>query len=220
MGGPPRPTGPVTGMAPLFEEGRKAITQDQAEASARMMRIKPAAQALPLMDVKGFLSGPGSHEWSILTAALQTAGIITPEQVNDPTAVRQEVAKKLAQYVAGSPVGQRSDAAQTLAEASNPNPDIHTIQALKKLTKDAIILDRVQAAMPNAFKSQDYSQYGKFKATFPQSIDERAFGLDLENNGMVNKMAKDLKSNNASDKNKAIKFFRSLRIAKEQGFYQ
>lgn len=222
MGGPPRPTGPVTGMAPLFEEGKKTLTEDQAIAAKRMMAAKPAIQALDLMKQPGFLSGPGTEEYTKIVAALKTWGLIETAAENDPTAVRQEVAKKLAQYVSGSPVAARSDASQLLAEASSPNPKVQILPALIKLTKDAVILDRVQSAMPTAFKNADLSKYGQHRATFPQSIDERAFGLDLEENGskLVDEMAKKLQSKNAREKAEANKFFNSLRIAKDQGFYQ
>lgn len=214
-----KPIGPATGQTPMFEEGKRMLVQDQQEASQRMMRIKPAAQALELMQKPGMLSGPLSEQFTQGAAALKTFGLI-PSDMNDPTAIRQEVAKKLAQYVSGNPVGQRSDNAQTLAEASSPNPKTQTLQALIKLTKDAIVLDRVQAAMPNAFKGNDFTGYGKHKSTFPQSIDERAFGLDMDKDkgkSIVDSMAERLKKN--SQDKEANKFFNSLRLAKEQGFY-
>jgi hypothetical protein len=213
------PVGPMTSQTPMFDEGKRMLAADQQEASQRAMRVKPAAQALQLMQQPGMLSGPLSEQFTQGAAALKTFGLI-PSDMNDPTAIRQEVAKKLAQYVSGNPVGQRSDSAQILAEASSPNPKTQTLPALIKLTKDAIVLDRVQAAMPNSFKDKDLSTYGKFKAAFPSSIDERAFGLDMEKDQgktLVDKMAARLK-NNSKDR-EATKFFNSLRIAKEQGFY-
>lgn len=219
------PTGPTVERAPMFEEGKKQYAEDQANATARMMRAKPAIQALPLMQSKGFLSGPGSEQFTNVVAALKTAGLVDTAAENDPTAIRQEVTKKLAQYVSGSPVGQRSDAAQTLAEASSPNPKTQILPALIKLTKDAVALDRVETARANAFDptKQDFSVYGKHRANFPQSVDEKAFALDLEpDNGVsiVDAMAKKLNSKNARERASADKFFKSLRIAKEQGFYQ
>lgn len=220
----PGPSGPTTGMPPLFEEGKKLLTDDQANAGARMMRAKPAIQALPLMQTPGFLAGPLTDQFTNAVATLKSTGLIDTAIENDPTAIRQEVVKKLAQYVSGNPVGQRSDAAQTLAEASTPNPKTQILPALIKLTKDAVILDRVEAARPNAFKDKDYSKYGQHRATFPQSIDEKAFGLDLEpeekSKKLVDDMAKKLQSTNKRDAAQADKFFKSLRIAKEQGYYQ
>lgn len=217
-----KPSGPATGQTPMFEEGKRMLVTDQQEASQRLMRVKPAQQALELMQRPGMLSGPISEGFTQGVAALKTFGLI-PSEMNDPTAIRQEVAKKLADYVGKSPIAARSDASQALAEASSPNPKTQTLPALIKLTKDAIILDRVQAAMPNAFKDKDFSTYGKYKAAFPNTIDERAFGLDMEKDRgapLVASMAKKLQSKELSERNQAKKFFKSLQMAEEQGFYQ
>lgn len=220
----PSPSGPAVGMSPLFEEGKKAYTQDQLASSAKMLAAKPAIQALPLMQTPGFLSGPLTDQFTKVVAGLKSTGLIDIANENDPTAIRQEVAKKLYQYVSNSPVGQRSDAAQTLREASSPNPNVQILPALVKLTKDAVALDRVEALMPNVFKGKDYQNYLKHKGTFPQSIDEKALTLDLESEeksrALVDEMSKKLKSSNIRERNAAEKFFKTLRMAKDQGFYQ
>lgn len=219
----PGPSGPSVGMSPLFEEGKKAYTQDQLASGAKMLAAKPAIQALPLMQTPGFLSGPLTDQFTKVVAGLKSTGLIDIQDTNDPTAIRQEVAKKLYQYVSNSPVGQRSDAAQTLREASSPNPNVQILPALVKLTKDAVALDRVEALMPNVFKGKDYQNYLKHKGTFPQSIDEKALTLDLEteekSRSLVDDMAKKLKSSNARERNSAEKFFKTLKMAKDQGFY-
>lgn len=214
----------ATGQAPGYEEGLKKYNEDQTRAGTLMQAAKPAIQALPLMQAPGFLSGPLTDQFTKIVAGLKSTGLIDIKDTNDPTAIRQEVVKKLNQYVSSSPVGQRSDAAQTLKEASSPSPNVQILPALIKLTKDAIALDRVQAAMPNAFQGKDYQNYTKHQGTFPQSVDERAFTLDLESpddkNKLVQQMAKKEKSSNARDRKEATKFFNSLRIADQSGFYQ
>lgn len=218
------PAGAAAGPTPGAAEGLALRTADQNTASGRMMAAKPAIQALPLMQTPGFLAGPLTEQFSHVVAALKSTGLVDTATENDPTVIRQEVVKKLAQYVAGNPVGQRSDASQRLVEEATANPKVHLLPALIKLTKDAVALDRVQAAMPNAFKDKDYSKYGQHKATFPQSVDERAFTLDLEpenkSSKLVDDMGEQLKSSNKREVAQAEKFFKSLRIAKEQGFYQ
>lgn len=220
----PAPSGPAVGQTPLYEEGLKAYTQDQAASGAKMLAAKPAIQALPLMQTPGFLSGPLTDQFTKVVAGLKSSGLIKIADNADPTAIRQEAAKKLYQYVSASPVGQRSDAAQTLKEASSPNPNVQILPALIKLTKDSIALDRIEAAMPQAFKGKDFENYVKHKGTFPQSIDEKAFTLDLEpeetRTKIVDGMAEKLKSKNSRERNAAEKFFKSLRVAKEAGFYQ
>lgn len=214
----------ATGQVPGYEEGLKKYNEDQARSASLMLAAKPAIQALPLMQTPGFLSGPLTDQFTKVVAGLKSTGLIDIKDTNDPTAIRQEVVKKLNQYVSSSPVGQRSDAAQILKEASSPNPNVQILPALIKLTKDAIALDRVQAALPNAFKGRDYQNYTKHQGTFPQSIDERAFTLDLEDQAkktkLIQDMAKKEKSSNARDRNEANKFFNSLRIADQAGFYQ
>jgi hypothetical protein len=220
----PAASGPATGYSPLFEEGKKAYTGDQLMASQKMMAAKPAIQALPLMQTPGFLSGPLTDQFTKVVAGLKSTGLIDIDENSDPTAIRQDVVKKLAQYVSNNPIGQRSDAAQTLREAASPNPNVQILPALIKLTKDAVALDRIEAAMPNAFKGKDYEDYLKHKGTFPQSIDEKAFTLDLEpeekSKALVDKMAKQTKSKNNRERMEAEKFFRSLAIADNQGFYK
>lgn len=219
----PAPSGPATGQLPLFEEGKNKYTKDQEIAAGKMLAVKPLLQALPLMDTKGFMSGPLSEQFTRVAAGLKSTGLIGTAKENDPTAIRQEVAKKLHAYVSNSAVAQRSDAAQTLKEASSPSPNVQILPALVKLTKDAIALDRLEAAMPNAFKDKDYEKYIKHRGTFPQSMDERAFSMDLEPPEKIQKLVKNMAEKESSksprERAEATKFFKSLRIAKEQGFY-
>ena len=213
-----------TSLPPMYSVGQAAYEKDQQNASQKMMAAKPAIQALPLMQTPGFLSGPLTDQFTKVVAGLKSTGLIDIANENDPTAIRQDVVKKLAQYVSNNPVGQRSDAAQTLREAASPSPNVQILPALIKLTKDAVALDRVEAAMPNSFKGNDYENYIKHKGKFPQSIDEKAFTLDLEpeekSKALVDKMAKQTKSKNNRERMEAEKFFRSLAIADAQGFYK
>ena len=218
------PSGPTTSLPPMYEQGKNAYVQDQQTASAKMLAAKPAIQALPLMQTPGFLSGPLTDQFTKVVAGLKSTGLINIADNADPTAIRQEAVKKLNQYVSNSPIGQRSDNALIMQEASSPNPNVQILPALIKLTKDAVALDRVQAMMPNAFKGQDYQNYIRHKGTFPQSIDEKALTLDLEpedkSKELVDNMAKQLQSKNNRERAAADKFFKTLRMAKDQGFYQ
>jgi hypothetical protein len=214
-GGPkPVPTQSFTptGNPPMFDEGKKQLAADQDMSTQKLTAIKPAMQALPLLD--GIMAGPGTAAFTNALAGLKAFGIVGTS-TNDPVAARQEVVKKLNQYVSSNPVGQRSDAAQTLAEASSPTPNVQILPALKKLTKDAIILDRVQSARAGAFDNQDLSKYPQFRSTFPAQIDERAFGLDLmdpkERQALLTQMQK--KANTFEGK----KFWKSLDIVDKQG---
>ncbi len=220
----PSPSGPAVGQAPLFGEGLKAYTGAQLSAGAKAQALKPLIQAIPLMQTPGFLSGPLTDQFTKAVAGLKSTGIISIADENDPTAIRQEAVKKLNQYLSNSPVAQRSDAAQTLKEAGSPHPNVQILPALIKLAKDQIALDRIEIAMPNAFKSKNYQDFLKHQGTFPQSVDERAFVLDQEpeekSKSLVDKMAEQTKSKNNRERMEAEKFFKSLTIADEQGFYK
>jgi hypothetical protein len=217
----PQPRGAAAGAAPLFEKGKELYATDQQNASNRAQSIKPAIQALKL--IPGLATGPGTDQFTNLVAAAKAWGIVDTKAENDPTVLRQELNKKLAQYVGGSPIAQRSDAAQTLAEAGSPNPKVQLTQALTNLTRDAIALDRVQILKPQAFKGQKFDEYVKHTGNFPQSVDEKALTLDLmdekERNKVVTKMKSDYKNGDATSKKKAVKFFETLQLAKDAKLY-
>jgi len=210
------------GPSPMFPEGKEAYTKDQLNASARSLAIKPAIQALKLMP--GLATGPGTAQYNDLMAAAKAWGVMDTKAENDPTVLRQEIDKKMAQYVGNSPLAGRSDAAQTLAEAGSPNPKKQISQALQALTRDAIALDRVNILKPQAFKGTDYQNYIKHSGTFPAGIDEKALTLDLlpekERSALVTKMAAAYKNGTASEKAKAEKFLATLQMAKDHNIYE
>lgn len=216
----PQARGAAVGTAPLFEEGKKSYAQDQLNASTRAQSIKPAIQALRLMP--GIATGPGTDQFNQAVAALKAWGLVDTKET-DPTVIRQEINKKLAQYVGGSPVAQRSDAAQTLAEAGSPNPKVQLTQALQSLTRDAVALDRVQILKPQAFKGQKFDDYIRHTGNFPQSVDEKALTLDLmddkERNKLVTKMKSEYKNGDATAKKRATRFFETLQLARDAKLY-
>lgn len=210
----PQPSGPVTGAPPLFDEGKKDYTADQALATQKMTAVKPALEALKLME--GLQSGPGTEAFNRVVAGLKTWGVI-PTTANDPTAVYQEVNKYLNQYIQQS--GSRSDADLAQKEMSNPNITTQINPALIKLTQNTIAQDRIQAARPGAFKSQDYSKYGQHRSQFPQSMSIEAAAFDLFPQDK-RKEVWDQNLEKAKKGNKeAIKFFKTLEIMREQNMH-
>lgn len=201
-----------TAPTPLFEEGKRQYSADQDLATQRLTSMKPALQALPL--IKDLTTGIGTEAYNKVLAGLHNLGML-PKGLTDKVAVRQELEKKLAQYVGSNPVGQRSDAAQTLAEAGSPSPKIQINPALLKLTRDAIALDRVQVLRAGAFENSDFSKYGQHRSLFPAKIDENALTLDMlddkERDELLDEMGK--KRNTYEGK----KFFDTLRLVKRQG---
>lgn len=219
----PQARGAATGTPVLFEEGKKAYAADQLASSTRAQAVKPAIQALKLM-TPALATGPGTAQFNDLVAAAKAWGIVDTKAENDTTVMRQELEKKLAQYVGGSPVAQRSDAAQTLAEAGSPNPKKQILPALQALTRDAIALDRVQMLKPQAFKSQKFDEYIRHTGNFPQSVDEKALTLDLmddkDRDKLVTKMKSEYKNGDAAAKKRATKFFETLQLARDAKLYE
>lgn len=218
----PKPIGPAAGASPLFAEGKDAYVKDQYNSSSKALAIKPAIQALKVMP--GLATGPGTAQWNDLVAAAKAWGVIDTKAENDPTVLRQELEKKLAQYVGNSSIAQRSDAAQTLAEAGSPNPKKQILPALQNLTRDAIAFDRVQILAPQTFTGKDYENYIKHKGTFPTSIDEKALTLDLmpeaEMKKLVDKMTNQYQNGKTvAEKNAAAKFLETLKLAKKAKIY-
>jgi hypothetical protein len=214
----PEPKGPMTGAPPSFEEGKRQYAEDINKASATLQAVKPAQQALKLIDpevIKGLSgTGPIAEKATKVLAALQGIGLLN---TTEPVAQRQELVKKLNDYVSRSAVAQRSDAAQTLKEASSPNANVQVLPALLNLTRDAIALDRVDAAKSLAFTDKDFSKYLPHKGSFPNNIDERAFKLDLmpdkEREETISKIEKENPA-------KVKKFRESYQLAKRLKMYE
>jgi hypothetical protein len=216
----PQPTGFTTGTPPNFEAGQKMLAEDQANATQKMTAAKPAILALKLLP--GLNTGPGTEPYNKAVAFLKAQGVIPTGQENDPTVVYQEADKYLHQYLKGR--GGRSDADLAAAEKSSPGVGVQLNPALQHLTQTAIAQDRIEAARPTAFTQAgrtDYQNYGQHSATFPQSVDEKAFQLDLmppaESQKLVDSMHNKYKNNPKNPE--ALKFFNSLDIAKKQGFF-
>jgi hypothetical protein len=218
----PKPAGAAAGPTPLFEEGKKAYTQDQLNASNRAQAIKPAIGALKLMP--GLSTGPGTEQFTNAIAALKGWGFLSTAAENDPTVARQEINKKLAQFVQGSGLANRSDAAQALAEAGSPSAKVQILPALVNLTRDAVALDRVKILQPQAFKGGKFDDYIKHGGNFPQSVDEKALTLDLmdskEREKLVTKMRSQYEKGDAAAKKRAVRFFETYQLAKDNKIYE
>lgn len=211
---PPVGRGPTTAPSPMFEEGKKAYAADQDLATQKLTAIKPALQALPLL--KGIMAGPGTDAFTKAVAGLKAFGII-PIEANDPTAIRQEVSKKLAQYLSNNPRGARSDAAQYLAEMGSPNPGVQIAPALEKLVIDSVALDRIEAMRANAYQSRDFSKYPEFRSKFPATFDERAVTLDMLEPKKRQTLLDEMKKKQNTTEGK--KFWQSLAEVKRQGIF-
>lgn len=201
----------ISGQSPDLEFSRKALAEDQAIATQKLGAIKPIVQVIPMLE--GIKTGIGTEPYNKTRAALINLGFIDAS-ATDPTVIYQEANKKLSQYIGQSPLSQRSDAGQTLATAGSPNVQGQLNPALLKLARDAVALDRVEAARPAAFEGKP-SEYNKHRSTFPQSIDERAFSIDLMPAAERGQLIEDMKKKKDTPEGK--KFWKSLSIADKQG---
>lgn len=170
---------PIEGPSPMFAPGQAQFAEELKSTGQKLVALRPLVQALPLLD--GLRTGPTTKTFTDVVAALKANNIIPTDAINDPTAIRQIVNKKLADYLSSSPVGQRSDAAQLLKQSASPDPGGQINQALVKLAKDAVALDKSQAAAALAFQhsgEKDFSKFPAFNASFPLKVDIKAFGVD------------------------------------------
>lgn len=205
-----------------FTEGKDQYNKDIAVATDKLTQIKPAQQALKLMtpEVLSGLTGTGPIADKLTKGISAVNGVLGLKgDLADKVAARQEIVKKMNKYVSNSSVAGRSDAAQTLAEASSPNPNVQSLKALVNLTRDAIASDRVEAARALAFenKGNNYQEYQSHRANFPNNIDTDAFKLDLmapkERDELIEKMKK------SDNKLERERFINSLRIAKKLNMF-
>lgn len=211
---PQTPTGPATSQAPLFEEGRKALTDDQALSTQRRtsnIRLKSALKLMP-----GLTSGIGTRPFNEAVAAAKNAGILGVDtNEKDPTAVYQQVNKYLNQAIVES--GNRSDADLLAKEAGSPNITKQISPALTALTRKQIVFNRIDAARAGAFKDKDLSKYGQHRSRFPSTIDERAAGIDLMPADKRNELLDDMKTKANTPAGK--KFWDTLRLFKEEKLF-
>ena len=210
----PAPSGPAVGTPPMFEEGKKQLVEDQNAATQKLTGIKNAQKALALLP--GVESGPGTGPYQQALAFLKAQGVLSTDP-KDKTVIYQEINKYLNRYVQQSGLSQRSDAAQQLAESSNPNLMTQLNPALVNLTRSAIGLDKVEIARPRAFNSKDYSKYGEHRTSFPQSQDDRAYSLSDLPKPEAQKLYQEMKAKALAGDPEGIKFIKSLVEANKQG---
>lgn len=209
----PPPSGPKSGPPPMFEEGKKQLVEDQNAATQKLTGIKNAQKALALLP--GVESGPGTGPYQQALAFLKAQGVLSTDP-KDKTVVYQEINKYLNRYVQQSGLSQRSDAAQQLAESSNPNLMTQLNPALVNLTRSAIGLDKVEIARPGAFSGKDYSKYGEHRTSFPQSQDDRAYSLSDLPKPEAQKLYQEMKAKALAGDPEGIKFIKSLAEANKQ----
>lgn len=212
----------IAGPSGNIEVDRKTLADDRAASTGKMQAIKPMVQAVNA--IGNLKTGIGTNTINDIKALATNLGIAS-QDIQDEAVLYQEINKKLSNYISQSSIANRSDAGQALAAASNPNVQGQLNPALVNLAKDAIAQDRVEAARALKFsadKGNKVEGYSEFRSKFPNSIDEKAFKIDLlpaeERNKLIEKHA-DFKDGKLIAKKDAAskKFWESMAIAKSTG---
>lgn len=170
-----------TGLPPGVGEAKQkeaigsaeALNEDRAAATKSLQSIIPLKQALALMP--GLTTGIGTEPYNKVRAALINLGAISPSE-NDPTVIRQELDKKLKQFVSESSLGS-TDAGKALIQSANPDASAHLIPALTKLARDALSQRRGDILRPNSYEGAP-QDYNKHRTSFPQGVDQQALHID------------------------------------------
>ncbi len=164
----------TTTASPQDAADQTAFNEDQTRSSQIMRGVVPLQQALPLIQkLSASDFGGASGDIAKLKGYLVQAGIMDANSSSLPT--RQEVNKYLHQAISAIPASERSDQARNLAELSNPNLDL-TQPANIDLTKNAIAVARMEAALPKIFGRKGYLEN---KSGYYQGSDVNAYKFDL-----------------------------------------
>jgi len=205
------------GQAPLIAASREELGKDQSSSAALLQGTRPLLKALPLVEQLSNRSfGPQSAGWAKLKSSLQEAGVIQPNTTD--TEVYQEANKFLKQVALAAPGATRSN--EGLETAIKTRPDLDLTQGANlKLIKSQIGFDRMDAALPIAFKGQNPSSaadanYKTYKTNYYQANDPRAFQFDIMT---PDEKAATIKSLGQKGSPAFAKFMNSLRNADAAG---
>ncbi len=151
------------------------LNKERQEGTVTMDRMKPVAQAIPLIET-GIKTGVGTPQFYKAVSALTNLGWITDNDKN-PAVIISKINKKLEQLARES--GTRSDADLAAAVRSNPNPNSQLNTALLDLTKDAVSQAYMKSARALTYDGPD-DQYTTRSSRVAASQNPEAYRLLLE----------------------------------------
>lgn len=213
----PEPTGPAVGQPVSFETNRLSHVKDYEEAASTLQATRPLIKAYKLIDEFNPRSGPGTETWNKWVAAAKTWGIVDTQNVNDPTAVYQQINKYLAQNIAQQ--GAPSDKQQAQQALGSADIGKQILPALKKLTYDTIALQRGRAILPYMYNSADYGSknYQEEKGKNIHQLSQKALMLDhVKDDKEYNAILEDMKKKRNTPEGR--KFERTLEAMKRGGW--
>jgi hypothetical protein len=205
----------AVGASPTDIADNQQFMADQAKSAQLKGAIRPLQQALPLVgQLSNFNFGPASGDIAKVKSTLQTLGIAGVDPTDENT-VRQEVSKKLNQYVTALQSAGRSDQALSASIASNPNLDM-TQAATLNLIKNQIGMSLQDAAVPDAQRLNAKSTGGAAPWTGYQDFRNRWYTA-TDPRGFAQLSKADIA---ALGKNERSNVFRSIDIARTLGLVQ
>ena len=223
MGGPPRPTGPVTGLAPGVAEAEtraggasgEQLAHARTAATNYQRDIFPLSQAIDSLERLGTKgTGPGTEEINQLKSfILSNVPGVKSEDFSGTVEDYDKAKKYLTDFV--NQTGNTGTNDKLAASfAGNPSVGISNAAAVD-VAKSALALRKMQQAITLDFerKRLPASQYSRYVAQLTNSLDPRAFGVDLLKPDKKAKLAENL-NKHPEDK---VNFERSLQLAVELG---
>lgn len=183
-------TGATTGSTaalpgPIVKQGQDAYAQAQTDAANMPDRIAPLRNALGLLKTNADLTtGPGQAEFNQAVTGIAAAlHVPVPQGASD----LQELTKYLAQNIRAQQTGGTTDLGRLETEASNPNPNTQSREALQVLLAKTIGTTRLQNAALDYFNSkyggpaQAAVNSGRFTvetSTWKKQQDPTAYAID------------------------------------------
>lgn len=220
-----RPRGPVTGLAPGVAGAKEAVgissgqnLAHDLEASKNFQReIFPLAQAIPALEKLGTKgTGPGTETINQIKSFIlsNVPGVKESDPGFSSVPTYDKAKKYLTDFVNQTGSSGTND---KLAAAFAGNPSVGISNAgATEVAKSALALSRMkQAVTLEAVKNHiPEDQYSRWAAQRGNTLDPRAFGIDLLSKDARDKLFKQLQN----DPKEFNKFKESLQIAHDNEF--
>jgi hypothetical protein len=196
-------------------------TNDLREAANFPRSSLPLTKAIPLLEHLGQTgTGVGSDAWNQAMSLLQTMRV----PISDPNNIKafDEAKKYLTDYVNQTGNSGTND---KLAAAFAGNPSVHISNAAAiDVAKTALAMQRFKQAQILSYGNQPPEGYAKHAAQFAQTMDPRAFGLDLmapeARKALFASLPKKPDSQGRETNQERIRFLNSLQAAHDTGMVQ
>ena len=202
---------PITQPLPQAVEQRQKDLQNASRLSGGLQPLGMAIEMLS--NAKPGTAGPTSQAINEVKNFLVSVGAADPNSnIANEAVARDMINKYLNQQIASAPGFNRSDASQAFAASSNPNLSSSTKAALE-LSRTVYALNKMQAAMPSAFKGKNINDYPEFTSKWMAEQDPKAFGIEVMDKAEAAKLIKKMQDPKVINTAQGQKFWNSMLIA-------